>query len=86
MARLGELDPVIGMEEEVEILFKFYLDEQRIIQFCWEKLVLENCHSRVPRPAYNSWGRPEWLKDRRLVSLDLLQWLQVPTEVSSRKG
>ncbi len=72
MARLGELDPVIGMEEEVRNLIQVLsrrtknnpvlLGEAGV----GKTAIIECLAQRIVRGDV-----PEWLKDRRLVSLDL---------------
>ena len=72
MARLGELDPVIGMEEEVRNLIQVLsrrtknnpvlLGEAGV----GKTAIVECLAQRIVRGDV-----PEWLKDRRLVSLDL---------------
>ena len=72
MARLGELDPVIGMEEEVRNLIQVLsrraknnpvlLGEAGV----GKTATIECLAQRIVQGDV-----PEWLKDRRLVSLDL---------------
>ena len=72
MARLGELDPVIGMEEEVRNLIQVLsrrtknnpvlLGEAGV----GKTAIIECLAQRIVQGDV-----PEWLKDRRLVSLDL---------------
>ncbi len=72
MARLGELDPVIGMEEEIRNLIQVLsrrtknnpvlLGEAGV----GKTAIVECLAQRIVRGDV-----PEWLKDRRLVSLDL---------------